>query len=653
MTHLTNIGFENFKVFKTKELFEFSPITILTGPNGSGKSSLVNGLKLLSESFDFGNPFDYASVSLNDLFAKTIRISGNTERYGNLKQYLTHSGSEEGFSFFRNFVAQELNDEFEIEYFVSIQNTPFKEGKLTSAKITSKITGTDIVSIDIKKHEQLIWINQSYLYNLFKNYIHFAAAYKESYLRVSNEYNNSRSTYQSELRRHNNEFNDKLYLEQEYEGQTPFLFSSLANSFYFDKDVRNFLDHSSEDYYFFDFESVFKKDNGEFEFQKLLFDYYGTYDKHVRSKIEVDIISYLSTLVWVESTFKEIEGSISIASNKNPKSVKFSFNDYIFQLSRNKIFTTKKNDDIHSHFFENLIEPLIKLINEYSQYDLKTSLESLFLKETRAKGIQPVILEKLYQNKCINRLFNEVKRATNIFQLVDFVEANRIEPKRIYYFSDNSKFVKQMKSIVEYVEDIQQHEIINYVRSSLQKLGIANDIKISIQEDIEGFKIFLTNRDGRDVILPEHGYGVLQLMPILLGTIPIRDDNYVTGNEYLPQILVLEEPEANLHPKLQSDLVDILVKAVTEFNYQLIIETHSEYIIRKLQYLTAKGELKPTDTAIYYFSRTPEHSDDTVEVKRINIKNNGALSDNFGPGFLDVTDNIAMEIFFLTKGQDN
>ncbi len=53
-------------------------------------------------------------------------------------------------------------------------------------------------------------------------------------------------------------------------------------------------------------------------------------------------------------------------------------------------------------------------------------------------------------------------------------------------------------------------------------------------------------------------------------------------------MVLLEEPESNLHPNLQSKLADFLIDASDRFGIKWVIETHSEYFIRKLQYWTAK-----------------------------------------------------------------
>jgi predicted ATPase len=82
-------------------------------------------------------------------------------------------------------------------------------------------------------------------------------------------------------------------------------------------------------------------------------------------------------------------------------------------------------------------------------------------------------------------------------------------------------------------------------------------------------------------------------------------------------------------------LADFLVDVARKFHITLLVETHSEYLIRKLQYLTAKKEITPADTAIYYFYDPENVPAGKKQVEKINIQEDGRLDKNFGEGFFD------------------
>lgn len=117
--------------------------------------------------------------------------------------------------------------------------------------------------------------------------------------------------------------------------------------------------------------------------------------------------------------------------------------------------------------------------------------------------------------------------------------------------------------------------------------------------------------------------------------------------------LIIEEPEANLHPNLQSKLADILVLAHNTFGMRFILETHSEYLIRKLQYLVARGEMKSDSVNIFYFNDDHFVNNREPKIKKIQITNDGNLTDTFGPGFYDEATRLQFELMKLNKEQSN
>jgi predicted ATPase len=134
------------------------------------------------------------------------------------------------------------------------------------------------------------------------------------------------------------------------------------------------------------------------------------------------------------------------------------------------------------------------------------------------------------------------------------------------------------------------------------------------------------------------GFGYTQLLPIIIKIALIVENSsyFFPGIDERPEsILLLEEPESNLHPCYQSKLAEMIVEAVEKFNIQFIIETHSEYFIRKLQYLTAINKLKSRDTNIYYFHQPDTEDFKNSPFRKIEILPDGRLSQEFGEGFFD------------------
>lgn len=97
-----------------------------------------------------------------------------------------------------------------------------------------------------------------------------------------------------------------------------------------------------------------------------------------------------------------------------------------------------------------------------------------------------------------------------------------------------------------------------------------------------------------EVLLPDIGFGVSQLMPILVQLAVARRGS----------IVLLEQPELHLHPAAQSFLADVLIEAMRQRSLQLIIETHSEHLLRRVQRRIAEkndsNKLTEGDVAVYF-----------------------------------------------------
>lgn len=148
-------------------------------------------------------------------------------------------------------------------------------------------------------------------------------------------------------------------------------------------------------------------------------------------------------------------------------------------------------------------------------------------------------------------------------------------------------------------------------------------------------------RDGETRYLADLGSGSAQLIPLFI--------NLVTRQSPL---VLIEEPEANLHPNLQARLADFFV-ALIDRGIQVMVETHSEYLTRRLQYLVARGDCEPDHANVLYL-RDDESSgefDRTPKVREITIDEDGQLSQSFGPGFFDQSTNLMVDLF--KYGSDN
>lgn len=99
------------------------------------------------------------------------------------------------------------------------------------------------------------------------------------------------------------------------------------------------------------------------------------------------------------------------------------------------------------------------------------------------------------------------------------------------------------------------------------------------------------------ISLPDVGFGTSQILPILIQGLVASPGT----------TLLLEQPEIHLHPKVQAVLADFLIE-VSRRRVAVIVETHSEHFITRLQRRIAEETLQPDSIALYYLTPSNEGS---------------------------------------------
>lgn len=300
------------------------------------------------------------------------------------------------------------------------------------------------------------------------------------------------------------------------------------------------------------------------------------------------------------------------------------------------------------------------------EYDKKTkaktySISTQFAPKESAKEIyidEPIAVFKRLFEKYVSDNFNLKNRKTihpfflslplrrtlkdfaEITDNIEYLEAVRANTKRIY--TNDSQGTSFNDLILEYKSRDIPIESLAFTNRWLKRFEIADEL---VFENIEGVatSIFLI-KNGNRIALADLGYGITQFLPILLKIaleepISPKEENDLV---IVKKIILLEEPETNLHPKLQSLIADFLLDAIKTFEVRFIIETHSEYLIRKTQILTAEKKMKTSDTLIYYFNEKKDQKDE--KVLKIEINPNGSLTNEFGNGFFDEATNLKIEL---------
>ena len=135
------------------------------------------------------------------------------------------------------------------------------------------------------------------------------------------------------------------------------------------------------------------------------------------------------------------------------------------------------------------------------------------------------------------------------------------------------------------------------------------------------------------VTLVDTGYGLSQFLPVLVFCY------------YAPEgsTLILEQPGMHLHPKVLSQLADLLIEVVTERKLQVLVESHSEHLLTRLQLRIAEEEIGANETALYFC----ENKDGVSEMKSLELDEFGNIK-NWPPDFFGT---VRGDLVKMTKAQ--
>jgi hypothetical protein len=155
-------------------------------------------------------------------------------------------------------------------------------------------------------------------------------------------------------------------------------------------------------------------------------------------------------------------------------------------------------------------------------------------------------------------------------------------------------------------------EKANFVLRHIESVIDIEDVKFKSQ--VKGFipEFRAKNKlTGAESYLADFGFGVSQCIPIFVqGALLNRG-----------QLLIVEQPEAQIHPTAQLAMGSFFAELWTERVVPSLIETHSSNLILRLRRLVSDKKLKAEDISVAFFYV----EDGMVKVKNLAIRDNGSL----------------------------
>jgi predicted ATPase len=167
----------------------------------------------------------------------------------------------------------------------------------------------------------------------------------------------------------------------------------------------------------------------------------------------------------------------------------------------------------------------------------------------------------------------------------------------------NSYLINNPTSFTELI-----HQVSEWERE------ISKDINIIVNEVGSEYEIkysFNTRSGETSEFRAENvGFGVSYSLPVIAAILSAKND----------ALLLIENPEAHLHPSGQAKLAELIALA-GQIGVQIIIETHSDHIINGIlvackKYEDGKKGIDKEKVKIYYFVRDyEEHVAEAIEIK--------------------------------------
>lgn len=236
----------------------------------------------------------------------------------------------------------------------------------------------------------------------------------------------------------------------------------------------------------------------------------------------------------------------------------------------------------------------------------------------------------------IRGLFGRVQKTD-----IHYLEGTSVKFSTILKPNDNQdNLLKSVRYLKEQgVFDVPNHMTIKFIEKWIGKEGFDFGKRIRVK-DMEGEVFSIEIETEHWQLLSDFGLGAQRLFELIIGIAKIIH-HYQTVDQAFEPIILIEEPEAHIHPALQSRLADFFYHINLEHNLRFIIETHSEYIIRKTQSIGKEKGLFVDNTSnpfnVIYF-------DKVNGPYNMNYREDGKFINSFGSGFFDVSSNLVFEL---------
>jgi predicted ATPase len=416
-------------------------------------------------------------------------------------------------------------------------------------------------------------------------------------------------------------------------------FNYQLDNFLIDIKISGLADATSADVHLFSIKDMEQGFELIFEPQKTLFTIAGLPQSNIETEPEID-----NTLLVLQEQLKSAKDELKTFDDASNSLEYFDKIGILKELEKKvkNIKEIKKSQKSNTAIFSvnahiEVIKPLTQIFDDFvtemlSNHTVKFNEVQSGKKQTKEFENLKVFKEEVF---AIEKSFKNFIQSIQSLSLI-YLGANPAKQSALFQIRDKNNALAQAVHDFYQLRIYKGEVAFEFVEKWMKAFDVGESFDITIYAG-ESYEVKI-NSHGKLIHLADKGMGSIQAMLLIfrLASIIHKSKDY----SFKP-IVVIEEPELNLHPKLQGLLADLFLEVKEKHKINFIIETHSEYIIRKTQLFVKNNEYEvaPNENplCVIYF-------DNEDGPYNMNYRQDGVFIQDFGSGFFDVSSQQALQL---------